>query len=408
MIHGYELLNEWTTTANGSYTFGKKGSKEYFLKKLPQPKYPNPKMLTGETFKRKKEACEEWERKREKLISALQKAAAKCAFIIAPTEYFMEGNSYYITSPRVSEKKLSVEEVAALDKDTRLAVIKKYAYALEALAENNIVHGDIKHSNVFVVKTYRGYEPRFIDFDDSYFSGEPPDPESTIGSPEFYSPELGKYIMSDDPSLKGIVTCKSDVFASAIMFHDYYTGKRMLQRRGKYPFQIDSSKDMIMAVASGDLKELIKSMMEVDADKRADSSTVLSKMIEMCPTGSSDKPPSKSSTPSEPARKPKPEPRTAPKVTTGERMIPGKPKWTYIMADGTERMLPPAVARGMAEDKGIPIVGEEEPEKPVEEKKTSKEEVVKSDDKYVWVKKGDGTISKLAKKIYDAIMGDKP
>jgi hypothetical protein len=75
------------------------------------------------------------------------------------------------------------------------------------------------------------------------------------------------------------------------------------------------------------------------------------------------------------------------------------------MADGTQRMLPPAVARGMAEDKGIPIVGEEEPRKEAEPKK---EEVVKKDDKYVWVKKTDGTVSKLAKKIYDAIVGDKP
>ncbi len=407
MMHGYELLKEWTTTANGSYTFGRKGSREYFLKKLPQPKYPNPKMLTGETYKRKLEACEKWEDKRRRLNSALQKAAAKCAFIIAPTEYFMEGNSYYIVSPRVSETKLSPEEVADLDKDTRLSILKKYAYALDALAENDVVHGDIKHSNVFIVKSHRGYEPRFIDFDDSYFSGEPPEPESTIGSPEFYSPELGRYITSDDPSLKGIVTCKSDVFASAIMFHDYFTGKRMLQRRGKYPFQIDSPKDMIMAIASGDLKELIKSMMEIDAAKRIDSKGVLDAMIRMSPSGSgpAEKPTSK---PAEPPSKPKPAPKTAPKVTTGERMIPGKPKWTYIMADGTERMLPPAVARGMAEDKGIPIVGEEKPEEPAEEKKSHKEEVVKSDDKYVWVKKGDGTISKLAKKIYDAIMGDKP
>jgi len=396
-MRGYELLEEWTTTANGSYTFGRKGSSEFFIKKLPQPKYPNPKMLTGETFKRKKAACEEWEAKRRRLIAALQRASSTCAFVIAPTEYFLEGNSYYIVSPRVKEKKLTPEQVSELDASTRLDVIKKYAYALKALAENNVVHGDIKHSNVFVVKASRGYEPRFIDFDDSYFSGEPPEPESTIGSPEFYSPELGKYIMSDDPDLKGTVQCKSDVFASAIMFHDYYTGKRMLQRHGKYPFQIDSSKDMIMAIPSGQLKELIKSMMEVEASRRADASTVLETMKAIC--GEAPAPPRPAPTIA------KTEPRKEAEPITGERMIPGKPKWTYVMADGTQRMLPPAVARGMAEDKGIPIVGEEEPRKEAEPKK---EEVVKKDDKYVWVKKTDGTVSKLAKKIYDAIVGDKP
>ena len=396
---GYELLEEWTTTANGSYTFGRKGGKEFFLKKLPQPKYPNPKMLTGDTYKRKLEACEAWEERRRRLIAALQKASSTCAFIIAPTEYFMEENSYYIVSPRVKEKKLSPEDVSRLDRNARMDILKKYAYALKALADNDVVHGDIKHSNVFVVAAASGYEPRFIDFDDSYFSGEPPEPESTIGSPEFYSPELGRYITSDDPGLKGIVTCKSDVFASAIMFHDYYTGKRILQKRGKYPFQIDSPKDMIMAVASGDLKELIKSMMEIDAEKRADAATVLSTMISLCGTGASE---------SSSVRPPAPEPRKEAVPKFGERMIPGKPKWTYVMADGTERMLPPAVARGLAEDKGIPIVGEEkEAEKPAPEPR-AKEEVVKKDEKYVWVKKPDGTISKLAKKIYEAITGDKP
>ncbi len=399
-MHGYELLGEWTTTANGSYAFGRKGSKEFFLKKLPQPKYPNPKMLTGDTFRRKKEACEKWEEKRRRLIAALQKASSTCAFIVAPTEYFLEGNSYYIVSPRVKEKKLTPEEVSKLDKEVRLDVIKKYAYALKALADNDVVHGDIKHSNVFVVSAARGYEPRFIDFDDSYFSGDPPDPESTIGSPEFYSPELGRYIMSDDPELKGIVTCKSDVFASAIMFHDYYAGKRMLQKHGKYPFQIDSSKDMIMAVPSGKIKDLIQSMMEIDAGRRADAGAVLNGMKEICgeaPIPSTPKP-LFSKTPS-----PKAEPAKRPDPATGERMIPGSPKWTYIMADGTQRMLPPAVAKGIAEDKGIPIVGEEKMAKP-----PAKEEVVKKDEKYVWVKKPDGTISKLAKKIYDTLLGDKP
>ncbi len=398
-MRGYELLEDWTTTANGSYTFGRKGRKEYFLKKLPQPKYPNPKMLTGETFKRKKEACDAWEDKRRRLNSALQKASSKCAFIIAPTEYFMEGNSYYIVSPRVKEKKLSVEEVAALDKDVRLDIIKKYAYALKALADVSIVHGDIKHSNVFVVRTGTGFEPRFIDFDDSYFSGEPPEPESTIGSPEFYSPELGKYIMSDDPSTKGTVTCKSDVFASAIMFHDYYAGKRMLQRHGKYPFQIDSSKDMIMAVPSGSLKELIKSMMETDASRRVDADTVLEEMKKIC----GESAPSRAAP--APTRAAEPERETIGSDYTGERMIPGTPKWTYVMADGTKRMLPPAVAEGLAKDKGIPIVGVV---KPVESEPKRREEVVKKDDKYVWVKKSDGTISRLAKKIYDTIMGEKP
>ncbi|MBR4225878.1 MAG: hypothetical protein IKR86_03710 [Candidatus Methanomethylophilaceae archaeon] len=381
-IHGYELTAEWVESANGSYAFGRKGHREYFVKKLPQPKYPNPRMLTPETFERKKEACLQWEEHRKRLISALQKAASACDYIIAPVEYFREDNSYYIVSSKVSEKKLTAEQVSKLDKDVKLEIMRKYAEALKALADNDVVHGDIKHSNVFIVETPKGPQPRFIDFDDSYFSGEPPDPESTIGSPEFYSPELGKYIASDNPDLKGTVTCKSDVFASAIMFHDYYSGKRVLLRRGRYPFQIDSPKDVLMAIPGGDIKRLIEGMLEIDAGKRMSAADVLAGMERLCPK----------------AEKKALETKRAP--VTGERMIPGSPKWTYVMADGTSRMLPAAVAKGMAEEKGIPIVDDE-----ASEKKSTAEEVVKKDDKYVWVKKSDGTVSKILGKIYDAIRG---
>jgi serine/threonine protein kinase len=87
-------------------------------------------------------------------------------------EYFREDNSYYIVSSKVSEKKLTAEQVSKLDRDAKLEIMRKYAEALKALADNDVVHGDIKHSNVFIVETPKGPQPRFIDFDDSYFSGE--------------------------------------------------------------------------------------------------------------------------------------------------------------------------------------------------------------------------------------------
>ena len=73
-----------------------------------------------------------------------------------------------------------------------------------------------------------GYSGKLIDFDDSYFSGNPPtDRESLVGTPEYYSPEQAAYIMDEDEEIEGsTLTLKSDIFTLGIILCEYFTGKK--------------------------------------------------------------------------------------------------------------------------------------------------------------------------------------
>ena len=67
-----------------------------------------------------------------------------------------------------------------------------------------------------------------IDFDDSYFEGNPPsERESLVGTPEYYSPEQAAYIMDEDEEIEGsTLTCKSDIFTLGIIFSEYFSGEK--------------------------------------------------------------------------------------------------------------------------------------------------------------------------------------
>ena len=79
-----------------------------------------------------------------------------------------------------------------------------------------------------------GFSGKLIDFDDSYFSANPPkDHESLVGTPEYYSPEQAAYIMDEDDEILGdALTLKSDIFTLGIILCEYFTGKKPILSEG--------------------------------------------------------------------------------------------------------------------------------------------------------------------------------
>ena len=73
-----------------------------------------------------------------------------------------------------------------------------------------------------------GFSGKLIDFDDSFFSGNPPtDRESLVGTPEYYSPEQAAYIMDEDEEIAGnTLTLRSDIFTFGIILCEYFTGMK--------------------------------------------------------------------------------------------------------------------------------------------------------------------------------------
>ncbi len=242
-ICGYTLEDGWEKCANGEFTFATKGRTRYFLKKLPQPKYPSNKaMYNAESLKRKMKECADFEKDRNEIYGRVRNAQKKVPLIMAPQEIIRDGASYILVCPAIGAKSLDITEIARLSESERFSIMADFADILTALDEVGVIHGDIKPSNVFVVKADGRFRPMLTDFDDCYLSGKPPeDAGATMGSPEFYSPEIAKYVTAGDGSFAEELTTKSDVFAAGILFFYYYTGRELRPSGTKsvYPFDVD-------------------------------------------------------------------------------------------------------------------------------------------------------------------------
>lgn len=136
---------------------------------------------------------------------------------------------YYKVNEKIDTSSLSPKEISSLPKDKIITIARSVCHSLGILHNLNIVHGDLKPDNILIKETSRdNYSGKLIDFDDSYFSEEPPkDRECIVGTPEYYSPELADYITDEDDEIEGnTLTIASDVFTLGIIFTEYFTGEK--------------------------------------------------------------------------------------------------------------------------------------------------------------------------------------
>src|SRR5438067_1623553 len=73
-----------------------------------------------------------------------------------------------------------------------------------------------------VKRTELGYTTKLIDFDSSYIAGNPPPPEEIVGTMNYYSPELVRYIQGS--AAPGELTEAADIFALGLIYAEYLTG----------------------------------------------------------------------------------------------------------------------------------------------------------------------------------------
>lgn len=97
------------------------------------------------------------------------------------------------------------------------------AHSVAQLHKCGFVHADIKHANIMLVPTRANkLTAKLIDYDAGFFEYDPPaHPEEIHGDQVYFSPEAWKTFLGEEVQL----TCKLDVFALGILFHQYLSGK---------------------------------------------------------------------------------------------------------------------------------------------------------------------------------------
>ena len=225
MLNGYRLLEDFRVVGAGlsEWSFAERGGRIYFIKRFLSPTYPEADAPGSERIKAKKRArCATFEAHHRGIQAAMAPLTTYGGNLIATLDFFRVGAKYYKVTERVDVAGLQTRDVAALDFAAQLVLLKTVAHSLKILHDLHIVHSDLKPSNVMIKRTELGYTTKLIDFDSSYIVGNPPPPEEIVGTMNYYSPELVRYIQGD--AAPGELTEKSDIFALGLIYAEYLTG----------------------------------------------------------------------------------------------------------------------------------------------------------------------------------------
>ena len=298
-VHGYEIIGDWENSNCGMTALASKDGKKYFLKQYKTVVAPiDNGALDAKTIAHNQKLFDDFVDRRRTVNTRIRSIAGTGGNIIIPTEEFINGNQLVEASEFVEgvvSKDDTPKILARLPLETKKLLMMTAAGALASVHAKGIIHCDLKLPNVLLVENSSGvYVAKLIDFDSSFPADNKPD--EMVGTPDFYSPELGRYANSEDYSEenKKTVTEKTDIFSLGLIYHFYRPGKypeaasltEKLQKRkdkGKviYPYVVLNNGCEL--VVSPDIKEagyaaLIKDMLNIDPEARPTALQVLMRL----------------------------------------------------------------------------------------------------------------------------------
>jgi serine/threonine protein kinase len=222
MLGPYQLSGGLASQSGFSvWGFGQKGGREYFIKQFLSPKYPaDDKVSSPERIAKLRRKCERFEQRKRAVYARLNFNSDGNAVRIE--EFFRVDTKYYISMQKINSVHMDVEQIVAMPEPERRFLCSVIAHAVAGLHKAGIVHADLKHDNVLFTRSRTGHlTAKVIDFDSGFLETDPPaEGEEIIGDQIYFSPEACMTFMGMEPEL----TCKMDVFALGVLFHQYYTG----------------------------------------------------------------------------------------------------------------------------------------------------------------------------------------
>lgn len=222
-LGNYTLSSQMSNKDSGYsvWCYGQRDGQEYFIKEFLSPKYPHDDPYSPpELIALKKRDCETFEVQKRQLYSTLNQYSDGNSVRIR--DFFRVDSKYYVAMPRVNSCDLAVETIATMPEYHQRRLCAIIAHAVAAFHAGGLIHGDIKPNNILFTKLPSGsYTAKIIDFDSSFLESQPPSPEEEIvGDQIYFSPEAWLVTYGYEADL----TCKMDVFALGLLFHQYFTG----------------------------------------------------------------------------------------------------------------------------------------------------------------------------------------
>lgn len=222
-LGSYELTGHLTSQNSGYsiWGFGKKNGKDYFLKQFLSPKFPeNDTVSSPARLAKIKKKCERFEQKKAAIYKMINDHSDGNA--VRVEEFFRVESKYYISMRKIEAIPCTVEMIASLTEREKRYLCAVIAHGIAGLHKGRVVHADLKHDNILFMRSPSGnVTAKIIDFDSGFLETDPPvEGEEIIGDQVYFSPEACQTFMGGNPEL----TCKMDVFALGVLFHQYFSG----------------------------------------------------------------------------------------------------------------------------------------------------------------------------------------
>lgn len=285
VMNQYELLAPFQNKSAGfsRWTYATKDNKQYFIKEFLDPVYPDENSLSLDLRKQRIRDCEDYEQKKKHLYEEIN--IASDGNLVRIEEFFRFDSHYYISTERIIGQSIPIKVMPTLPFENRFLLCKTIAHSVMKLHQAHIVHADIKESNILLKQTKTGkLAGKIIDFDAGFFESDPPRYEDELVADSVYlAPEACQFICGDSVKL----TCKIDVFALGLLFHQYLTGSMPGFDDSEYDYAFDAVLDgqelCVSAGLSLPLQRMIKGMLEGDPKKRLTMENVYSIFQELDP-----------------------------------------------------------------------------------------------------------------------------
>lgn len=270
-LGNYELAGS-LTNQNAGYSvwgFGKKNGKDYFIKQFVEQKYPaNDTVSSPERLAKKIKACERFEQRKRALYRMLNENSDGNA--VRVEEFFRIESKYYISMRKIESLHWDYTDVTKLPSGEIRRLCAIIAHGVASLHKGRMIHADLKPDNILFMKTDSGYTTaKIIDFDSGFLETDPPGPgETIVGDFHYFSPEACRSIWGEEVEL----TCKMDIFALGVLFHQYFTGELPGFNTEESTYSGEAAaKGEVLVVSSklpNDIRELLTKMLNKDPEKR--------------------------------------------------------------------------------------------------------------------------------------------
>lgn len=281
MLGHYKLFGT-LTNKNAGYSmwgFGERDGVQYFIKQFLTPKFPvNDTESSPERIAKKIQECDRFAEAKKALYSVLN--ASSDGNNVRVREFFRLGSRFYIAMDKVDALPWTVETIAKLSDDETRRLCSIISHAISSLHYGGMVHADIKHENILYAKLNSGsVTAKIIDFDNSFLASTPPKAgEEIVGDFNYFAPEACACIYGESKAL----SCKIDIFALGILFHQYFSGELPKFEGGGYSCPGDAVLKGYPVILSDaiptDVADLIRSMLKKTPEERPSAQEVFCRL----------------------------------------------------------------------------------------------------------------------------------